>query len=656
MQPLMNMDQRRLAAIVITDIIGYTALTRRDESLALSLLEEHRALCRDRFKKYHGQEIKTMGDAFLVEFSTASDAVGCAIEIQTALKTRNDACAPERRIYLRIGIHVGEVVHRHGDIFGDAVNVASRLEPLAEPGGICISAQVYDQAQGVGHPILPLGKRALKNIQDPMDIYKIVLPGSGELDNPLAVPKEIRSIAVLPFANLSADEENEYFSDGLTDDIIAQLARIRDLKVISRASAMQYKNTTKNLRQIGQELGVTTILEGSVRKAGKRVRISAHLSNAQTDEQLWAETYDRQLDDIFGIQIEVAQQIATALKAQISKAEKKRIERTPTANLEAYNLYLKGRYHWGQRTEDALHKSIGFFEQAIEKDPKYAQAYAGLAEVYNTLGDWMVISPTQAYDKAKKAAKKALRIDGFSARAITSLAHVSHQYDWDWSGALQQYERALTLNPGHATARHWHAECLAAMGRLTEALDQIKRAQELDPFSRQINASFGLILYFIGQYDQAIEQYQRALEVDPKYFATPLFMGTSYLQMGMLQEASVQLERALALSGQSPLILGWLGHVRARQGQRGPAQEVLATLQAMSARRYVTPFAHALVHWGLDDDAALFHWLEAAYEDRSFWLVYLLHVDPLFADLRADPRCQHLLEKMGLLSVESTPV
>lgn len=640
---------------MITDIIGYTALTRRDEALALSLLEEHRTLCRDRFREHHGREVKTMGDAFLVEFSTASDAVRCAIAIQTALKQRNDASALERRIHLRIGIHMGEVVHRQGDVFGDAVNVASRLEPLAEPGGVCVSAQVYDQVRNVEHPILPLGKQALKNIQEPIEIYKIVLPGSGELDNPLAVPKEIKSIAVLPFTNLSSDEDNEYFSDGLTDDIIAQLARIGDLKVISRASVMQYKGTGKNLRQIGQELGVTTILEGSVRRARNRVRISAHLSNVQTDEQLWAETYDRQLDDIFGIQIEVAQQIAAALKAQISTAERRRIERTPTANLEAYQLYLKGRYHWGKRTEDALQKAIGFFEQAIEKDSKYAQAYAGLAEVYNALGDWMVISPVDAYAKAKKAAKKALRIDSFSARAITSLAHVSHQFDWDWNGAQRQYERALALNPGHATARHWYGECLAAMDRLNEALDQMKRAQELDPFSRQINASLGLILYFIGQHDQAIEQYQRTLEMDPQYFAIPLFLGTFYVHRGMLEEAAAQFERALTLSGQSPLILGWVGHVRARQDHHGQAHEVLATLQAMAARRYVTPFAQALVHWGLNDDAALFQCLEAAYEDRSFWLVYLLHVDPLFADLRSDPRSQRLLEKMGLRTRQSTP-
>lgn len=643
----MNQDQRRLAAIMITDIVGYSAIMQRDETLALDLLEQHRTLLRRYFSAHNGHEIKTIGDAFLVEFHSALEAACCAVDAQTALKEYNDASAPERRLHIRIGIHVGEVLHRQGDVFGDAVNIAARLEPLAGADGICISEPVFAQIRNLDFPIVSLGRQALKNIGEPLEIFKIDLFGVGWSATTVTPTKTLTSIAVLPFANLSSNEENEYFSDGLTDDITAQLARIGALKVISRTSSMQYKNTDKNLRQIGKELGVSTILEGSVRRVGSRVRIVAQLINAQTDEPLWSDTYDRELSDIFDIQIEVAEQIAAALKAQISAAEKQRIARAPTENFEAYQLYLKGRFYWAKRSEGALKTAIEYFQQALKKDPDYAQAYAGLALVYNALGDWIILPPSDAYSRAKTAARQALKLDGLSAKAFTSLAHVRRQYDWDWVGAEHEFKRAIKLNPAYSTAHHWYAECLAAMGRLDEALDEIKRAQELDPFSLQINASLGLIMYFSRQYERAVEQYQKTLEIDEDYFAVRLFLGSSFLQKGMHQEAITQYEQAFTLSGDSPLVLAWLGHAQAASGNQREATNVLHQLESLAKRHYVSPFSCALLYWGFGDRDKAFEWFENAFADRSLWIVYLLHVDPLFDSWRSDPRCRRLLKHMG---------
>ncbi len=334
----MTVSERRLAAIMFTDMVGFSALTHRNEALALELLEEHFALLRPFIPRHGGHEIKTTGDSFMVEFASPLQAVQCAVAMQKTLSIHNAGTPSDRQITIRIGIHLGDVEHRAGDVFGDGVNIAARLEPLAEPGGICLSQQIYDHVHNkVDVPLVSMGRPEMKNIQAPIEVYRVVLPWQHETPVPSpgsAAPatrpaaRDRKSIAMLPLTNLSPDPENEYFSDGLTEDILTHLSKVQRLKVISRTSVMQYKKTSKNLREIGRELGVATILEGSVRKAANKVRISVQLIDASTDEHLWAETYDRELADIFAIQSDVARQITDALKARVSEDERARIERT----------------------------------------------------------------------------------------------------------------------------------------------------------------------------------------------------------------------------------------------------------------------------------------------------------------------------------------
>lgn len=648
----MQATQRQLAAIMITDMVGYSALTQQDDALALQLLDEQRQICREQIQRFEGKEIKTMGDGFLVEFATPTAAVECAVEIQNMLKTRNEL-NDGLDILLRIGIHFDHLIHQGDDVFGNAVNIASRLEPLSDAGGICISRPVYEQVRSMDLSFVSLGRQPLKNIQEPLEIYKIMLPGVREQTNLMPIQSHIQSVAVLPFGNRDDNPENEYFSDGLTEDIITQLTRISGLKVISRTSTMQYKGSDKPLRAIGQELGVTTILEGSVRMVGNRVRINANLIDVGNGQQLWAETYDRRLNDIFEIQLEVAEKIATALKTQISVAEKQRMERTPTEDLEAYQLYLKGRFYWAKRTESALNTAAEYFRQALEKDPNYVEAHAGLAHVYSTLGDWVCLPPKQAYQQAEISAKRALELNPLSAKALTGLAHVRCHYEWDWQQAEEMFQQAIELNPGYGTAHHWYAECLAAMGRLDEALREIQLAREFDPFSLQINASYGLILYFMRRYNEAINQYQTTLEMNNRFFAVHLFLGLAYLKVGQMDAALLQIEQALILSDDSPLVMAWLGYGHAVAGQTTLAQEVLQQLDAMKTHRYVTPQAYALIHWGLKDSEKAFEHLNMSTDDRSLWLVYQLHVDPLFNDLRQDPRSRELLREMNLDTVQA---
>jgi serine/threonine protein kinase/Tfp pilus assembly protein PilF len=462
---------------------------------------------------------------------------------------------------------------------------------------------------------------------------------------PISADKPI--IAVLPFSDLSAQKDQEYFCDGMTDEIITKLSRLQGWKVMNKTSVMQYKNTDKNIKDIGQELGVTSILEGSIRKEEDDIRVTAQLINVEDGFHLWSEIYDRKLERIFAIQNDIAENIVSALRQKLTPEEKKRLQRSTTENLEAYNLYLQGRYYWGQRTREAMPQSVELFQQAIEIDPNYALSYSGLADCYIAGGGrHLDLSAEEAYEKAREAAQKALELDETLAEAHTSLAGVLTSYFWFWERADDAFIRAIELNPSYATARIWYAEHLWSIGRHDVSIRQAQLALELDPLSPMISTSYGVSYYFAGEYDQAIQQYQRTLAANPDFQRAIYWLGYSYAQKEMYPEAIEQFQRVLDLSGGDSVDLAALGYVYAIAGQRKEAEDVLSQLESRSKQSYVSPVDMAMLHANLGNIEQAFDYLEIAYKehaDRMSWV----KVNPVFNPIRSDPRFQSLLQRMN---------
>ncbi len=459
--------------------------------------------------------------------------------------------------------------------------------------------------------------------------------------------KDRRRIAVLAFSNISPNPDDEYFAQGMTEEIILTLSKISKLHVIARTSSIKYKNQTKSIAEIGEELGVGSIVEGSVRKAGDKIRIAVNLIDTNTQEQVWSNQFDRSFQDIFSIQSEIAKKIAASLKVEILQKEKKRIENKATEDLDAYNAYLNGRYYWNLRTEESLNKAIDFFSIALEKDAKYSLAYSGLADSYAALAVLEFQPPSLVFPRAREAAEKAIQIDPNLAEAHTSLGLVRFQYDRDWEGAENEFKKAIELNANYSTAHLFFADYLKAMGRFDQAIEEVKRAQQLDPISLVINTAFGHVLYLSRQYDLAIEQYQKAIELDPDFLPAHLWFGRPYLQKGMYTEAIAEVSKALELSGESTMALSVMGHVLASAGRMQEAKDLALKLKERSKRQYVPSYWIALIYVGLYDKEEAFTWLERAYSERSSWLAWM-SVEPRFDPLRSDPRFISLLTRMRL--------
>ncbi|MGD8868344.1 MAG: tetratricopeptide repeat protein [Gemmatimonadales bacterium] len=454
-----------------------------------------------------------------------------------------------------------------------------------------------------------------------------------------------RSIAVLPFANMSGDPENEYFSEGITDDIITHLTKFSDLKVISRTSVMRFKDTAMSLREIASELGVATILEGGVRRSDDRVRINAQLIDAATDEHIWAEQYNRELTDVFAIQTDVALQIAGALQAQLSPEERGQVERRPTENLEAYNLYLQGRYFWNKRTREGLESAIEHFRRAIDLDPEYALAWVGLSDAYTILADWGYVSLEKTIGEATAAATRALEIDETLGEAHIALAQIK-AHEWDWSGASEEFERGLRLSPGYASGHQWYGTHLGLIGRSEDSIREMERARELDPLSLIINANVGMVLRWAGRHEEAVKALRRTLELDPDFVGALQELGLTFEERSKFEDAIGAYERSLELSG-GVIGYGELGHVYAVTGRRPEALEMLQRLEAEATRRYVPPAEFAVLHAGLGNTDIAFEWLEESYRQRDATLAWRT-LTPGLDELRQDPRFDDLLARLGL--------
>jgi len=466
-----------------------------------------------------------------------------------------------------------------------------------------------------------------------------------------AMVKEVvaaKSVAVLPFENMSTDPENEYFSDGITDDIIAQLSKISALKVISRTSSMQYKKTTKKITSIAQELGVGAILEGSVRKAGQRVRIVVHLVEPGSEKHLWGDTFDRQLTDIFEVQSEVAQQITGALSLALSPEEKQRVEKKATSDADAYNLYLLGLFHANKWAEADVLKAIECFQGAIAKDPGYAVAYAGLADAYELLSIGFSSKPPAVYlAQAKAMALKALEMDDSLAEAHTSLAYARWLGDLDWPGAEREFKRAIELKTSYVMAHEWYAEYLAALGRHDEALTEIKRAQQLDPLSVPVSRAVGWVLYFARRYDQAIDELQKTLAMNPDFLGARMVLWWVYIAKGAYQEAIADIRRESERPGLRTVKKLMLAYACAAAGEKEEANGILWEIEAKLASEDRLALLSALVFTALDIKDRAFQQLHRAYEIREPGLLFL-KVAPWLDPLRSDPRYGALVEKLGL--------
>jgi adenylate cyclase len=654
----MSGEQRRLAAVMFTDIVGYSSLTQHNEQLAMELLDEHRTIIRPIITRHNGREVKTMGDAFLIEFESALEATQCAMDIQKSLHDYNQHSTAERRVHLRIGIHLGDVLRRQNDVLGDAVNIASRIEPLAKPDEICISEQVYDQVRNkIDRRTEDLGPQQLKNIEYPINVYRI-LP-SPEPRQMTQVKLDRKRIAVLPFLNISPDPNDAYFADGLTEELIAKLSTISGLKVIARTSIMRFKGTTKSVGEIGNELKSGTVLEGSVRKAANRLRVTAQLIDAASEEHLWVQNYDRQLEDVFAIQTEVAQNVSDALEARLLKEEREHIEKKPTRDIGAYKSYLKGRYFWNDRSGEAVEKAIKYFEEAIEMDPAFALAYSGLADSYIVLADHEYLPPSDGYSKAKSAAMKALELDETLAEAHTSLGTILSR-EWDWAGAEREFAKALRANPNYATAHHWYSLHLLSLGHLEKAFSELQIAEELDPLSPMIHAYGALVYVCARKYDVALEELNKALELDPNFVPAHATGYWVYRAKSMLDEAAVELR--LFLPHLPPTAAAMLeaqfrSHVCVMSGRTEEARQILRECEEKIAHerdediRDVIMADFAIIHWKLGDKDRALEWLERSFEARVT-TPFLVRLYPHFDEITSDPSFEELSRKtLGSLGV-----
>lgn len=471
-----------------------------------------------------------------------------------------------------------------------------------------------------------------------------IKPGVGR---PKRVSKIIDSIAVLPFDNASGDPEHEYLSNGITGSLINSLATLPKLRVMARSTVFRYKGQEIDPQAIGRKLNVRAVLIGRIMQRGGSLSIGTELVDVATGSQLWGTEYNRPPGDIFVVQDEISNAISENLRLRLTRAEKKRLTRHHTENVGAYGLYLKGRHYWNKWTEEGFHKAIEYFQQAVETDPEYALAYAGIADSYVLLGWNSYLRPQEAFPKSKAAAVTALQLDPDLAEAHTSLAAVSWLLDWQWEVAQTEFERSLNLTPNYPTANHWYAEYMMTMGQGAEAIARMKKGQELDPLSLIINVAVGWALYLARRYDEAIEQLLRTVELDPNYPVAYWILGLVRRAMGCFDLAIIDGEKSVNLSGGSPLMRAALGHTCGIAGRTKEASEALDDLTKLAEQKYVAPYFLAGIQIGLGENDRAIEYLEKSFEEHSHWLLYL-HLDPGMDALRGHPRFQDLLRRVGL--------
>ncbi|HEY5992344.1 MAG TPA: tetratricopeptide repeat protein [Candidatus Udaeobacter sp.] len=676
--------------VLFIDIVAYSKLLITEQSEHLQTLKQIvRGTEQFRLAEAEGKMLRLpTGDGGALVFRTSPEApVLCALEISKALKSH-----PELRV--RMGIHSGPVneisdLNEQANIAGAGINVAERVMDCGDAGHILLSQHVAEDLEQyprwrpylhdlgtvevkhgvrvnvanlysdeIGNPKLPSKLQAVKKhrahvrwagIAASLLVLMAIIGGAFFfLRHPGQSASAIvdKSIAVLPFENLSAEKQNEYFAEGVQDEILTRLAKVADLKVIARTSTQKFKSAPADLREVAKQLGVANILEGSVQKANDQVRVNVQLINALTNAHLWAEIYDRKLTDIFAVESDIAKTIADTLQAKLSGSEKIAMANKPTENPEAYELYLKGRFFWNKRTGADLRKAIGYFDQAISKDPSYALAYAGLADSYLLLPAFGAASPQDSIPQAKAAAKHALELDDSLAEAHASSARILSGYDFAFDRSIKEFERAIQLNPNYAMAHHWISSGpLTSLAQFDRAIAEGSRAIELDPLSLVDNVDLGWVYFAARRYDEAIGQLRKAIEIDSRSYLAHYTLGEVFQLKGQLADAITEYRRAVELDD-DPFALAVLGQAYARAGQRDEAQKILARLREEAKSRYVSAYGVALMFIGLGDKEQAMDALERAFREGAGNDLNAIKVDPILDDLRGQPRFEALAQKI----------
>jgi adenylate cyclase len=640
-------QSRQLAAIMFTDIVGYTTLMGDDEQMAFEVLNKNRLIQKPLVEQYNGKWVKELGDGVLSTFSTITDAVNCACSIVEATSQIDG-------LKLRIGIHHAEVVFENDDVFGDGVNIASRLQSIAPVGSICISEAVRNNINNRKEIKTRFFKEeTLKHVKEPIRIYEVLISGTDSSEPPIksdrrdlrTVPE--KSIAVLPFLNMSNDPEQEYFSDGMAEEILNSLSHLKDLKVAGRTSSFQFKGKNIDLRELGDKLGVATVLEGSVRKQGNKLRITAQLINVTDGFHLWSEKYDRNMDDIFAIQDEIALAITGHLKVILLQQEKAIIIKSLTQNAEAYEFYLKGRFYLNKRF---LLQSLEQFKKAIEIDADFAKAYAGLADAYIILGFYNFLPAREVMPKAKEAAEAAIQIDKSLCEPYCSLAMYYASYEWNWKEAKLNFLKSIQLNSRYVQSHVWFGHYYLSWieGNFDEGIKHLDIAIELEPQNAMGYINKYAVVFTTGKIDEAFEIAKEGYALDTDSLIGIRIMGFGYLYNKQYDQAIEYLEFACKLSNRAPFNQVDLINLYTTIGSLEKARIVLEDLRnKLGEQRYVSSciMSFALGFLGEVDEAL--DWLEKAYQEQDAYLCILQYYPWVPVKLRRDSRFQSFLTKMN---------
>jgi len=640
----MKKEIRMLAAIMFTeDMVGYTAMMQEDEKKAKALRDRHRKVLQNLVLEHNGKILQYYGDGTLAIFGSAIEATICGARIQQEFQS-------DPKVPLRIGIHAGDIVYDDEGIYGDGVNVASRIENLALPGSVLVSDKVNDELLNqTDVSTSELGTFKLKNVRYPVRVYCVSSHGI-TVPTPDQVAGKVHtaehSIAVLPFVNMSADVENEYFSDGITEEILNALAKVDGLLVTSRTSAFAFKGKNTDIREIGKQLGVKTVLEGSVRKAGNKVRVTAQLISTEDGYHKWSETYDRNLEDIFAVQDEIASSITDNLTKSLTIQQPvKQSKKAPTENIDAYNLYLKGMFYWNKWSLPKVQKAISFYEKAIEMEPEFALPYTGLSACHVFLGAVGVSPPRIAYPKAKEYALKALELDDTIPEAHISLGMVKVFNDWDWEGSEKCFLIALELNPNSAMAHQYYAFLLSNLGYSKKALKEAELAQQLDPLNAPISAMLAFNYFNVNMLDQSLEQYVKTEELDPEFHESWSGRGWLYYKMGKIEKAIETFEKVVEMPGFRHKSLSGLGYLYAKNNELEKAEECLKELDEMETPDLQMDVERAIIYTGIGNIDKVFELLNSAFDKRLGGLNFIKSKH--WNEIQNDQRYFDLLKLMG---------